>query len=191
MIDELYHYAYPKLTEEQKKLSNTVYLIFGTVFISGILTLLIKEFFFCIAHIVLYLMLSLLGIFDKDYISRHLKMSTISILSLLVTILRVISYTFSEYKLPLWIIGIGILFFVIYDVVILTRIKNKRYFSANNKATTSTVSTSTILFAIIIFRIFNRIPGGDFLVITSIVIIGAIIEWFTIMLFQKYIVVNL
>lgn len=187
MIDELYLYACPKLLKEQKRTSDILYIMFFTMFFSAVFTLLIGKFVFAIVHVVLYLFLSSLLFLNKDFNSRYMGISAVSILSILLTAICMLSYLFPGSQLPLLILVFGVIFSISYEIVFILKIKKKLYSTPpKSKKTVFIVSTSNVFLYILIFRIINKKQPK--LAVMILVLLCSVVVLFAIILFQKLII---
>lgn len=187
MVNELYLYACPKLSSEQKNQFNMFLVLCLSLysFVSGF----IDEIVFGIVVAILYFTLSLLTFLDKDFKSRYLKLTMLACIDISIASMYIFGTIYQHYQVISWSIIFGIIFFVIYEIVVFTKIKNKRYSSStNNTVTNVAVSGSTIFLFVLIFRIFNRIPGLQFLLVMILVLLCAAIILFTMILIQKLII---
>ena len=187
MIEELYFYASPKLTTENKPTFNlsTVLCLamfsFLTVFSSVVIGILITT---------LYLGLSLFAFLVKDVRLRSLALSMLAIVNIAVVSMYIFGIMYlNDIQFVFWSVIFGIVFFVINEFVWFTKIKKRYYSSAiKSTATTATVTASTIFLFVLIFRIFNKIIGLRFVMVIVLVFLSAASVFFAMILFQKLII---
>ena len=153
MIDELYTYACPAVSSESKK--TNIFLILSMTLASLVFIGFMGNTVLCIAVTASYLLLSFLSLLDKDLKSRFLKVAILSVLDVLVLGMFVLSKVFSNYLLSLWIIILGTIFSLSYEIVVFVKIKNKLY-SCPKKAKRSSLAIKWGLI-IVLFSLFRNV----------------------------------
>ena len=158
MINELYIYARPKLSEEQKNQFNVLHVLCIAFFSS--LTLLMDGVVFGIVTTVTYVALSLLTFLDKDFISRYLKLATLGLLNIFVAGTYFFVKLFEITWIVSYIVVLGVVFCVIYEIVVFIKIKNRLYSSPKKTSKSVFVfSGSTLILLVLVNRLFKIIPG--------------------------------
>ena len=188
MIDELYTYACPNLSQEQKDPFNRVCLILGTIFFSSF-AIFMGKIYISIILTISYLLLSILTFFDKDNKTSHMKLSTLSSLTVLVTGVCVISEMDSDCNLPLLTIVLGIVFSLIYEVIVIIKIKNKLYsYPRNTRKINLVISSSTVALGILLLTVLWKLPLFSSRLSLIIVLSCSLWMLICIMLLQKLII---
>lgn len=155
MINELYFYACPKLSENEKNRFN-IFHVFCVVLFSSFI-LLIEDIAFGIAVMISYLVLSLLCFLDKDFKSRYLKLVMLCVLDISVVSTHVLAKLFYDYPVIFLVIISGIIFSMSYEILFFIRIRKKLYSNpSKNKKSTYSVTASSVLLSTMIFRIINK-----------------------------------
>ena len=186
MIEELYCYASPKIAVGQKSPFDLSHVMCVALYSFLIVVVDITVGLLATA---LYLGVSFLTFLDKDIKSRLLKLIMLGCLDIIVVSLYFFTKVFPNYRIVFWSIVFGTVFFVIYEIVVFTKIKKKRYSSSvNSTSTTVAVSGSTLFLFVIIFRIFNKNSGLKFLIVISIVLISSAVVFFDMILVQKLVI---
>ena len=155
MTNELYFYACPKLSENEKNRFDILH-VFCVVFFSSFI-LLIGDIAFGIVVMISYLVLSLLSFLDKDFKSRFLKLVMLCVLDISVVSAHVLARLFPDSPVILGIIIFGIIFSISYEILFFIKIKKKSYSnSLKNKKSTYIVTTSSVLLSTSIFKIIFK-----------------------------------
>ncbi len=191
MIEELYFYANPKLTAENKSPFNLFHVLCVALFS---LLIAFSNIPLGILVTTLYLGVSLLTFLDKDQKSRGLTLGMLACVNISVVGIYIFGKVYANNLQT--IIGsvlFGFIFFAIYEIVVFTRIK-KRYYSSSvvpNIATTATISSFTILLSVFVFKCFSRIQGIQFWIVITLMLLCAAIVLFAMILLQKLIIYKL
>ena len=155
MTKELYSYACPKLSENDKNRFNIFHVICMALFSSFIF--LVRDIAFGIAITISYLVLSLLCFLDKDFKSKFLKLVMLCVWDVSVVSTYVLARLFPDYPMFLGVIIIGIVFIMSYEILFFVKIKKKLYSSpSKDKKETYIVSASSVFLSVLIFRIINK-----------------------------------
>lgn len=190
MIKELYTYACPKISKEQGNPFNILYILCITSFSS--LTILFGNVILGVVITALYLGLSLLSFTDKDLISRYMKLATLCVFDVFFVGLCLLSKVFSGYRFSFWTIICGIIIFVIYEIVIFIKIKNKLYTSPTKKGKSATaVSVSAVALGLLAFQLLSSDPNQQTLLVMALIVLSSMVMLGCIMSVQKLVIYSI
>ncbi len=187
MINELYSYACPKLSEEQKSSFSFLPTILG-VSLFSLLIALLGGVTLCIVVTTLYVGLSFLCFLDKDFNSKHLKLTMLGIVDMSIAFIYIIEYRYSQYHVVLWSIILGVVFFVIYEVLLFIKVKNKSNSFVNKTGATASIGASTLFLIALIYKVVNSISGLQFFVGMALVLLCASAVLLDMIFVQKLII---
>ena len=175
MLNELYTYACPKISDIQKSPFNLLTLILCVTLFSS-LSIFFGNTVLGIIITVLYMGLSIFTFIDKDFISRYMKLVALCVLDISVVCIYMFSIVFPEHRLPFWSIIMGVIVSIIYEVVVVIKIKNRLYSSPpNNTRNILTISFSTLFLFTLIFRFFKKDPNHKSLVVIILVFLCSLV----------------
>lgn len=187
MKNELYIYACPKLSDDQGQSLNVFPILCVTLFSS--LSLFFGNIGVSVVIMTLYVGLSLLTFLDKDIKSRYMKLIMLCAADISFFGLYIIAKFYPDYKVILWSIIFAIVFFIIYEVVVIIKIKKTLYSSpSDNDKTTVVVGALGVLIFTRIFRILRKIPIFQNLVVSILILLGSAMLTVSMMLIQKLII---
>lgn len=182
MINELYLYACPKLSEQHKSPLSMLYLVLVTVIFSSF-TLFFGNIAFGVVLSTVYLGLSLLSFIDKDVKSKYMKLVTLCVFDISIVCIYLFSKVYPGYQLAFWSIILGVILTIIYEITEIYKIKNKLYSSTSkSKKNLSVISAPVLFLVILIFRFIRKIPSTQYLVViiliflSSMTILGGVIS---------------
>ena len=187
MIEELYMYSLPNLIQTSKSPFNIFHILCVT-FVSS-LSVFFGNVIFGVAITVLYVGLSLLTLLDKDFYSKYMKLVALCIFDISITGIYIFSKVFPFRQLALWIIVLGSILLVIYEISVFVKVKNKFYsLSKNKKKSARGISALTIMLASTVFGAFRKNPKLQFLAFIYVIIISSMALLGCVMSLQKLII---
>ena len=182
MINELYTYACPKMSAAQKDLFNTFVVIVCTALFSSLAAVFVNIIVGIVVTTV-YVILSFLTFIDKDIKSRYMEQVSLCITDISIITIYMFSKIYPEYKSAFLSVIFGIVFLVIYEIVLIAKIKKKLYSNTSkSKKIPIIFGSSTVFVFTLIFKLLNKNPSTQdlavfiFILLCATVILGAVIS---------------
>lgn len=186
MIKELYKYAYPNYTDDNKNPFKMTLLLVLTASFYLISFCLKSNLGFITTN--LYLVLSLLNWIDKDIVSRYMKLVCLFVIAFSVIGIHACLKMIPFFNVVLALV-LGTVAFVVYEIVFFIKIKNRIYSNPRkSKAIIVTVSSSSITMSIFIITSLLKNPSTKFLAGTFMSMLFAVVIYADFVGIQKYVI---
>ena len=187
MRKELYIYACSEIAKDGKSPFGAFQILCIALFSSFIAVL--GDVAFGVIVTALYLGLSFLTFIDKDVRSKHMMLKVLSVLDVTVLFIYLFSIVFPDYALVLWSITVGIVIFVIYEIIVVVKLKKRLYsMPLNNKNAILTVSVPILLLFSLGTRILFKNQNSHFFLLIIVTILCSCAISGCLASFQKLIV---
>lgn len=183
MLNELYLYSYPKVLKDTPnvfKIWHIFYLLLPAF------TLAVVSITYSVVLMSIVSILYLLCFIQKNVIIRHMKIIVVFALDLATVIITISLTLFSELNLVLYLIIVGIISTIVYEIFIFIKIKKRGY--SEPKKQNREVYISGGLCGLIGYFIVNIFIRSQSVMELILILISSITVLFVVISVQKLII---